>query len=134
MGVGGQGHPPAALHPRITQYPLYRRLGGPQGWSGQVQKISPHRDYNIFSKIYVCIYIYIYTHIQSIYAYIHARTRARARAHTHTHTHTHTHSLTHSLTHSHTHKHTHTHTHDNSISTEYEICPKTVSQTLLIDL
>ena len=24
-----------------TQYPLYRRLGGPQGWSGQVRKISP---------------------------------------------------------------------------------------------
>ena len=22
-------------------YPLYRRLGGPQGWSGQVRKISP---------------------------------------------------------------------------------------------
>jgi len=24
-----------------TQYPLYRRLGGIQGWSGQVRKISP---------------------------------------------------------------------------------------------
>jgi len=24
-----------------TWYPLYRRLGGPQGWSGQVWKISP---------------------------------------------------------------------------------------------
>jgi len=24
-----------------TQYPLYRRLGGPQGQSGRVQKISP---------------------------------------------------------------------------------------------
>jgi hypothetical protein len=24
-----------------TWYPLYRRLGGPQGWSGQVRKISP---------------------------------------------------------------------------------------------
>jgi hypothetical protein len=24
-----------------TRYPLYRKLGGPQGWSGQVQKISP---------------------------------------------------------------------------------------------
>jgi len=24
-----------------TRYPLYRRLGGPQGWSGQVWKISP---------------------------------------------------------------------------------------------
>ena len=24
-----------------TRHPLYRRLGGPQGWSGQVRKISP---------------------------------------------------------------------------------------------
>ena len=34
----GQRHVPAALYPR---YPLYRRLGGPQGRSGQVWKISP---------------------------------------------------------------------------------------------
>ena len=27
--------------PRKTQYPLYRRLGGPQGRSGRVRKISP---------------------------------------------------------------------------------------------
>ena len=27
-----------------TRYPLYRRLGAPQGRSGQVRKISPHRD------------------------------------------------------------------------------------------
>ena len=27
--------------PWKTQYPLYRRLGGSQGWSGQVWKISP---------------------------------------------------------------------------------------------
>jgi hypothetical protein len=26
---------------RKTRYPLYRRLGGPQGRSGQVRKISP---------------------------------------------------------------------------------------------
>ena len=25
------GRPPAALHPGKTRYPLYRRLGGPQG-------------------------------------------------------------------------------------------------------
>ena len=40
-GVGGQRHAPAALPPGKTRYPLYRRLGGPQGRSGQVQKISP---------------------------------------------------------------------------------------------
>jgi Rad3-related DNA helicase len=39
--VGGQHHAPAALHPGETQYPLYRRLGGPQGRTGRVQKISP---------------------------------------------------------------------------------------------
>jgi hypothetical protein len=41
MGVGGQLHAPAALSPGMTRYPLYRRLGGPQGWSGRVLKISP---------------------------------------------------------------------------------------------
>jgi hypothetical protein len=40
-GVGGQRHAPAALPPGKTQYPLYRKLGGPQGRSGQVRKISP---------------------------------------------------------------------------------------------
>ena len=41
MGVGGQRHAPAALPPGMTRYPLYRRLGGPQGRSGRMQKISP---------------------------------------------------------------------------------------------
>jgi hypothetical protein len=41
MGVGGQRQAPAALAPRKTRYPLYRRLGGPQGRSGRVRKISP---------------------------------------------------------------------------------------------
>ena len=41
MRVGGQRHAPAALPPGKTRYPLYRRLGGPQGRSGRVQKISP---------------------------------------------------------------------------------------------
>jgi len=41
MGVDGQRHVPAALRPRMTRYPLYRRLGGPQGLSKRVRKISP---------------------------------------------------------------------------------------------
>ena len=41
MGVGGQCHALAALPPKKNGYPLYRRLGGSQGQSGQVQKISP---------------------------------------------------------------------------------------------
>jgi len=39
MGMGGQRHAPAALPSGKTRYPLYRRLGGPQGCSGRVRKI-----------------------------------------------------------------------------------------------
>jgi hypothetical protein len=41
MGVGGQRYALAALPPVKTRYPLCRRLGGPQGRSGRVRKISP---------------------------------------------------------------------------------------------
>ena len=41
MVVGGQRHAPAAIPPGKVRYPLYRRLGGPQGRSGRVRKISP---------------------------------------------------------------------------------------------
>ena len=41
MGGGGQRHAQAALSPGKSRYPLYRRLGEPQGRSGQVRKISP---------------------------------------------------------------------------------------------
>ena len=41
MGVGDQRQAPAALPPEKTRYPLYRRLGGPQGRYGRVRKISP---------------------------------------------------------------------------------------------
>ena len=40
MGVGGQRHAPAAL-PAGEPVPIYRRLGGPQGRSRRVLKISP---------------------------------------------------------------------------------------------
>jgi hypothetical protein len=40
MGVGGQRHALAALPPGMTRYPLYRRLGRPQGRSALVLKIS----------------------------------------------------------------------------------------------
>jgi len=43
-GVGGQRHTPAALFPGKNRYPLYKRLGRPQGHSGRVPKISPHRN------------------------------------------------------------------------------------------
>ena len=40
-GVGAQHHAPAVLPPGKSRYPLYMRLGGPQGRSARVQKISP---------------------------------------------------------------------------------------------
>jgi hypothetical protein len=40
-GVGGKRHAPAALPLVKARYPLYRRLVGPRGRSGQVRKISP---------------------------------------------------------------------------------------------
>jgi hypothetical protein len=41
MEVAGQHHAPAALPLGNIWYPLYRRLGGPLGWSGGVWNISP---------------------------------------------------------------------------------------------
>ena len=41
MGVGGQRHAPTALPPGKTRYTLYRRLGGLQGRSGRLWKLSP---------------------------------------------------------------------------------------------
>jgi hypothetical protein len=41
MGVGRQHSALVALPQGKSQYPLYRRLGGPQGQSEWLQKISP---------------------------------------------------------------------------------------------
>jgi len=41
MGVGGERHVPAALPPETTRYPLYRRMGGPQGGSKAVRDQVP---------------------------------------------------------------------------------------------
>jgi hypothetical protein len=38
---GSASRPGRSLLPGKTRYPLYRRRGGPQGLSGQLQKISP---------------------------------------------------------------------------------------------
>ena len=40
-GEGSVSRPGRSLLPGKTRYPLYRRLGEPQGRSGQVRKISP---------------------------------------------------------------------------------------------
>jgi len=38
--------PPTCYHPEMTQYPLYKRLGGPQGRSGRVRKVSRSPGFN----------------------------------------------------------------------------------------
>jgi hypothetical protein len=40
-GEGSASRPGRFLPPGKTRYPLYMRLGGPQGRPGQVRKISP---------------------------------------------------------------------------------------------
>jgi hypothetical protein len=45
-GEGSASCPGHSLPPGRTRYPLYRRLGGPQGRSGQVRKISPSPGFN----------------------------------------------------------------------------------------
>jgi hypothetical protein len=47
MGVGGERHVLAALHPRKdTHFPSYMRLSGPQGQAGWVRKTSPPPGFN----------------------------------------------------------------------------------------
>jgi len=61
MGVGGQGHAPAALHSGKTRYPLYRNLCGPQGRYGRARKISAQTGFEprtvqpVASRYTVCI-------------------------------------------------------------------------------
>ena len=45
-GWVGQRYAPAALPAGKTRYPFYRRLGGPQGRSGRVRKISPTPEFD----------------------------------------------------------------------------------------
>ena len=43
-GVGGQHHASATLPLGKTRYPLYRRLGGPQGRSRRVRNMSSQQN------------------------------------------------------------------------------------------
>jgi hypothetical protein len=45
--VCGQRHAPVALSMGKTRYPLHRRLGGPQDWSGSVRKILPSPELDL---------------------------------------------------------------------------------------
>ena len=73
MGVGGQRHLRAVLLTGKDQHPLYRRLGGPQGWYGVVWKISPPlgfdprtvqptvSHYTDRDRFYCTVYIFVIT-------------------------------------------------------------------------
>jgi len=47
MAVGGQRHDLAVLPLSKIRYPLYRRLGRPQGRAGRERKISPPPDFDL---------------------------------------------------------------------------------------
>jgi len=48
-GVGSASRTGRTLPPGKTLYPLYRMLGGPQGRSGQVRKISPPPGFDLWT-------------------------------------------------------------------------------------
>jgi hypothetical protein len=45
-GEGSASRPGRSLTPGKTRFPLYRRLGGPQGRCEQVRKISPPPEFD----------------------------------------------------------------------------------------
>jgi len=62
-------HSGRTLPPEKARYQFYRRLGGPQGWSGQAENLVPTgirsqtvqpvvSRYAIYIYIYMCIYIF----------------------------------------------------------------------------
>ena len=62
-GWGVTVTPRPLFTPRKTRYPLYRRLGGPQGRCGQVWKISPPPGF--FFIVSSILYKYIHTSLLS---------------------------------------------------------------------
>ena len=80
---GSAARPGCALTPGKTRYPFYRRLGGPQGWSGLAENLFPtgirartvqpvvsrYTDWTTRPTNY--IYIFKHTHTHTICACIH---------------------------------------------------------------
>ena len=56
-GEGSASRLGRSLPPGKTRYPMYRRLGGPQGRSGQVRKISPSPGFD--PRIHTYSYLYL---------------------------------------------------------------------------
>ena len=67
MGVGGQHHALAALPPWKNLYPLYRRMGGPQGPPGfdprTVQPVASRYTHWTIAAATVFVGIKIYSYI-----------------------------------------------------------------------
>ena len=67
-GEESASHPGRSLPPRKTRYPLYRRLGGPRGRSGQVRNIlpptgirspdRPARSQSLYRLSYLALWVY----------------------------------------------------------------------------
>ena len=77
--MSGQQHAPArTLPPGKTRYPLYRRLGGPQGRPGRTENLFPT---GIRSRTVQPVVVAIPTELPGPQTYIHTY------IHTHTHTH-----------------------------------------------
>ena len=70
-GEGSASRPGRSLPPGKIQYSLYRRLGGPQGRSGQVRKISPPPGFDLdfyHLKFYLfVIKCYFYNYVYNIW-------------------------------------------------------------------
>jgi hypothetical protein len=78
LGGGGWSTPrPGHFTPgKETRYPLYRRLGEPQAWSGRLQQISPktlqplasrYTDYAILAHMRItCIKTFVRFYLQSV--------------------------------------------------------------------
>ena len=68
MGVGGKCHVPATFPPGKTQYPLYRRLGGPKAGLDGCGKSRPQRHTTVRQTFLTfrgpCILIYSYNKSQ----------------------------------------------------------------------
>jgi hypothetical protein len=68
-GVRGLHHVSVALTPGKTRYPLYRRLGEPQGRSGRVRKISPPSGFDL-GTVHPVASRYIPTELSRLIIYI----------------------------------------------------------------
>ena len=61
MGEWSAARPGRILTPGKTRYPFYRRLGGPQGWSGRVENLVPTGIFFFLSFWKYLLYFQTYT-------------------------------------------------------------------------